>query len=351
MLSYNVDCGNLEAIVHGYKNGFIKPEEYNTLCQCDSLGDLKSQLQGTEYGNFLQNDGALTSRIIAERATEKFVAEFGEIREWATGPLAKFLDFVQYEYMISNVLKLIAAKRSGRAEAASSLELLSKCHPLGTFQGMASILAATTIEEMFELVLIDTPIGGFFLSSQQKDFDELSLEYIRGMLHKSYLESFFEFCEGLGGETAVVMCRLLEFEADRLTVTITANTCGMRDLTAADRKKLYPNIGTLVDANDDLADTESEEQLKEKLKRFPEFYELLDDSRSMDATGKKSLERKFTEKAVEMYRDALTRQMQFGAFYSWTKLKELEVSNLLWISDCVVQGMKSRVHEFVPIVA
>jgi V-type H+-transporting ATPase subunit d len=351
MLTHNIDCGNLEAIIHGYKNGFLKPEEYNTLCQCDSLGDVKSQLQGTEYGNFLQNDGALTSRIIADRATDKFASEFGEIREWATGSLAKFLDFVQYEYMISNVLKLIAAKRSGRGEAAASLELLQKCHPLGAFQGMASILAATSIDEMFELVLIDSPIGRFFINSQQKDFDELSLEYIRGLLHKSYLETFFDFCEELGGETAVVMCRLLEFEADRLTVTITANTCGMRDLTAADRKKLYPSIGTLVDASDDLADTENEEQLKDKLKRFPEFFDIFDDSRSMEASGKKSLEKKFTEKAVEMYRDAMTRQMQFGVYYAWAKLKELEVSNLLWISDCVVQGMKSRVHEFVQIVA
>lgn len=349
MLSYNIDNGNLEAIVHGYKNGFLTPEEYNTICQCDSLADVKSQLQGTEYGNFLQNDGVLTSRTICERATEKFVAEFGEIREWATGPLAKFLDFVQYEYMISNVLKLIAAKRSGRGEAASSLELLSKCHPLGTFVGMSSLLAATTIEEMFELVLIDSPIGGFFLNSSQKDFDELSLEYIRGLLQKNYLETFFDFCEALGGETATVMCRILEFEADRLTVTITANTCGMRDLTAADRKKLYPSIGTLVDAYDDLADTETEDQLKEKLKRFPEFYDLMDDSKAIDAAGKKSLEKKLMEKAVEIYRDSLTRQMQFGAFYAWAKLKELEVGNLLWISDCVVQGMKNRVQEFVRI--
>ena len=188
-----------------------------------------------------------------------------------------------------------------------------------------------------------------FSNSQQKDFDELSLEYIRGLLQKNYLEAFYEFCEELGGETAVVMCRVLEFEADRLTITITANSCGMRDLTAADRKKLYPNIGTLVDAYEDLADTENEEQLKEKLKRFPEFFELFDDSRNMEASGKKSLEKKFTDRAVEIYRDAMTRQFQYGVFYSWAKLKELEVNNLLWISDCVVQGMKSRVHEYVAI--
>ncbi len=55
-----------------------KAKEYTTICQCDSLVDLKTQLQGTEYGNFLQNDGVVTSRIISERAREKIDNSFFE---------------------------------------------------------------------------------------------------------------------------------------------------------------------------------------------------------------------------------------------------------------------------------
>mmetsp|Transcript_6060 Transcript_6060/g.6651 ORF Transcript_6060/g.6651 Transcript_6060/m.6651 type:complete len:352 (+) Transcript_6060:50-1105(+) len=345
MMTFNVHEGNLEAIVHGYKNGFLRPEEYNNLCQCDSLSDMKAQLQVTEYGNFLQNEGILTSKVITDKALDKLVAEFNEVREWATAPLSTFLDFITYEHMISNVLKLIAAKRSGR----DSLDILRKCHPLGNFNGISSLLAATGVEEMFQLVLIDSPIGPFFQSSQQKDFDELSLEYIRGLLHKNYLESFYDLCLEIGGDTATVMCPVLEFEADRLVVTITMNTCGTRDLQAADRRKLYPNFGTLSDAHDDLADVENEDQLKEKLKKFTEFYDMVDDTKGMDTSGKKSLEKRFLDKTVQVYRDALSKQFQYGVFYAWIKLKELEVQNLQWISDCIVQGMKQRVHEYVAI--
>lgn len=345
MLNFNVTEGNLEAMVHGYKNGFLKPEEYNNLCQCDSVGDVKSQLQVTDYGNFLQNEPALTSRVIADRATDKLVKEFNELREWAEAPLSQFMDFITYDYMISNVLKLIAGTRHGRG----SLEILYKCHPLGMFQGIEVLTAATSVDEMFEMVLIDSPIGRFFQNSQQKDFDELSLEYIRGLLQKNYLEAFFDFCQGMGGETATVMCTALEFEADRAVITITANTCGMRDLHPEDRRKLYPNIGTLIDIHDDLSVCEDEDQLKEKLKRFPEYYDLFDDSRAMEGGAKKSVEKKFQDRAVDLYKDCMMRQFQYGVFYGWVKLKELEVSNLIWISECIVQGMKSRVHEYVQI--
>lgn len=346
MLNFNVHEGNLEAMVHGYKNAFLNATEYNNLTQCDTLGDLKSQLQVTAYGSFLQNEANLTSRAIADRAIEKFVAEFNEIREWADQPLAGFMDFVTYEYMISNVLKLISAARHGR----ESLDILFKCHPLGLFNGISALTAATSVDDMFEIVLVDSPIGRFFANSSQRDFDELSLEYIRGLLQKNYLEGFYDFCRNLGGETATVMCPILDFEADRLVITITANTCGVKDLVQDDRRKLYPNIGVLIDVHDKLSSCDDEDQIKEALKGFPEYASLFED-RGMDAGGaRKSLEKKFLEKSVEHYRDSLSHQFQYGVFYGWAKLKELEVQNLIWISECITQNMKQRVHEFVAIV-
>jgi V-type H+-transporting ATPase subunit d len=343
MLSFNVNGGVLEAMIHGYRNGFLRPDEYNNLVQCDSLGDLKTQLQVTDYGNFLQNEPTLTSRTIADRAIDKLVTEFNEVREWSVQPMAQFLDFITYDYMISNVLKLISAARNSR----ESLDMLYKCHPLGMFTGISALRGEKSVTKMFNTVLVDSPIGRFFQNSSEKDFDELSLEYIRGLLQKNYLEAFFEFCEAVGGETATVMCPILAFEADRAVITITANTCGVKDITPDDRKRLYPNIGTLEALQDDIKYAEDEEQLKEKLKRFPEFYSMFDDGRGMDG-HKKSIEKKFVEKSVELYKDAMMRQFQFGVFYGWVKLKELEVHNLIWIAECITQNMKSRIHEFTP---
>nr|CCC90337.1 putative vacuolar ATP synthase [Trypanosoma congolense IL3000] len=378
VLSFNVYDGCLEAIVHGYKDGFLRPEEYANLVQCDSLSDLKSQLQVTDYGNFLQQDGQgqLTARLIVERGQEHYVNQLRELRSWAAPPLSHFLDFISYEYMIANVLKLIIAKRSGR----DGMQLLTRCHPLGWFPELASLTAAADVREMFEVVLIDSPIGRFFSSGGdfESDLDELSVEYIQGMLMKNYYEQFYDLCCTLGGATAEVMCPLLELEADLGVLRATVNTMGVAGIHPVDRRRLFPNFGSLVDLHDDIAESENVEQLRERVRRFGLMYELLDDSRhgssglnsnshaskpaggsrkggaasgssTVTAAGGSSMERRFVDVTVGLYRDALRRQFQYGVFYAWVKLKELEVSNLHWIADCISQGMMHRVDEYVNI--
>ena len=73
----------------------------------------------------------------------------------------------------------------------------------------------------------------------------MNIEIIRNTLYKSYLESFYNFCVNIGGETADVMCEILGFEADRRAFIITINSFGT-ELTKDDREKLYPTCGKLA---------------------------------------------------------------------------------------------------------
>ena len=43
----------------------------------------------------------------------------------------------------------------------------------------------------------------------EQDLDEMNIEIIRNTLYKSYLESFYNFCKNIGGETEDVMCEIL----------------------------------------------------------------------------------------------------------------------------------------------
>ena len=96
-----------------------------------------------------------------EAATERLVMQFEHIRAQAFEPLATFLDYVTYSYMIDNILLLLR----GSIHSKPVADLLARCHPLGKFDAMAVVAACESPEELYTTILIDRelcPVGKYF---------------------------------------------------------------------------------------------------------------------------------------------------------------------------------------------
>ena len=61
----------------------------------------------------------------------------------------------RYSYMIDNIILLI----TGTLHHRPISELIPKCHPLGSFEQMEAIHVASTPAELYNAVLVDTPLG------------------------------------------------------------------------------------------------------------------------------------------------------------------------------------------------
>lgn len=109
--------------------------------------------------------------------------------------------------MIDNIILLI----TGTLHQRPIGELIPKCHPLGSFDQMETIHVASTPAELYNAVLIDTPLAPFFVDClSEQDLDEMNIEIIRNTLYKAYLENFYKFCQDeIGGITGEVMCEIL----------------------------------------------------------------------------------------------------------------------------------------------
>jgi V-type H+-transporting ATPase subunit d len=272
---------------------------------------------------------------LANKTTEKLVADFRYLQGQCTGSLSKFMEYLTYSYMIDNVALLI----TGTLHERDTKELLERCHPLGWFETMPVLCVATNIEELYNSVLIETPLAPYFKGSlSHQDLDELNIEIIRNTLYKNYLEDFHHFVnndpEMALTPTGEIMSDILEFEADRRSINITINSFGT-DLSKEQRRKLYPEFGKLYpEGSLMLSRAEDLEGVSLAVSGVGDYKRFFDEvglnqggsgagnmSGGADA-GSKSLEDLFYQKEMELSKMVFTRQFTHAVIYAWVKLRE-----------------------------
>ncbi|KAF9906003.1 H(+)-transporting V0 sector ATPase subunit d, partial [Lobosporangium transversale] len=170
-LFFNADDGYLEGIVRGYRSSILTNTAYINLTQCETLEDVKLQLTASDYGSLLQNEAKISTSLLSEKCRDKLIQEFEYIRAHAVAPLSQFLDFMT----------------------------------------MPALCVATNVAELYNSVLVETPLAPYFKDClSAEDLDEMNIEIIRNTLYKAYLEDFYHFTQSFGGPTAEIMGELLQ---------------------------------------------------------------------------------------------------------------------------------------------
>ncbi|CBZ52959.1 hypothetical protein NCLIV_027480 [Neospora caninum Liverpool] len=385
---FNVDDGYLEGICRGLRSAFLTEEDYKKLSAADSLEDLRSALEETDYGPFMQDEPLpLAVPTLSQKCREKMASEFRYMRSQASGPLGKFLDFIATEKMIDNVVGLI----QGALNRKSAHELLARVDPMGYFQEMAAIAnmdLTTSYEELYRALLIDTPVGKYFqaflaesssqaaahasdhggrsLAEVASIVSETDIELMRNSLKKGWLEDFYAFTQSLGGTTKEVMTHILKTEADFRVLRLVVNSLSSNQQQQMDRHALYPSFGYLYpEGTDGLRKAWNDATVRTALAPFSNYLNLYEQCKAfyvgqegqgneavdMASNSKfKSLEDLLYSETATMCELAFEQQFHYGIYYAWVKLKEQEIRNIVWIADMILMKRKEYISDqIVPL--
>ena len=147
------------------------------------------------------------------------------------------------------------------------------------------------------------------------------------------------------------MIDLIKSRADAATINITLNSFGtsLNDPSrrSTERRVLCPAMGYLYpEGTEKLALVGEESELAVILRTYPVYRNIFDSHQR----GDKTIDDAFYEREVELNELAFEGQGNFCVFYSWVRLKEQEIRNLVWICECIIQRQKDRMADhFVPI--
>jgi len=386
---FNVQNGYTEAVVRGLRSGFLTQEDYRRVGACDTLEDVRSALEETDYGTFLQDEPSpILVSTIAKKCYEKLADEFMYVKAQSTEPLTTFMDFMQREKMIDNVCMIIQCSLNNKAP----IEMAEKIHPMGVFESMKDVMKESFdvqggFDEVYRIFLVDTPIGKYFeeyLKTKGSETDEplagletlpgksdvgrilnnQDLEIMKATLKKAWLEDFFDFVNQQGGTTQEVMGHILKMEADFRVLLVTFNSLNSAlssDQNREDRNALYPTFGYLYpEGTKELRKAWNETTVRTALEPYAkylalydqvkQFYDAEGEGGSGSKTGFQSMEDLIYAENCNMYEMAFEQQYHFGVFYAWCKLQEQQVRNIRWIVNMIVLQTKDRIDEtIVPI--
>jgi V-type H+-transporting ATPase subunit d len=373
---FNIHDGFPEAVIRGFRSGFLTADDYRRIAAAESLEDMRTALDDTDYGQFMQDEPSpLEVPMVVRCAKAKLAHEFRFLRSQAVEPMSRFLDFVAAEKMINNVIMLLQGTLNNKPpkELLSSFEL----DPLGWFEEMKTIPTLDPsggYRDLYQTILIDTPVGPYFeafLSSLQGEdgnvdvvqvLNETDLDIMKNILRKAWLEDFYAFCMSLGGTTAGVMGHILKTEADFAVMSVTLNALntplGSAQQQLEDRNALYPNFGYLFpEGAQNVRKAFNETTVRAALEPYGEYCKLYDackefynaDTKQKGVGKVKSIEDLLYVENVRMYELAFEEQFHYGVAYAWVKLREQEIRNMEWMANMIIMDRRDKMDDVVPI--
>jgi V-type H+-transporting ATPase subunit d len=223
--------------------------------------------------------------------------------------------------------------------------LTEQLHPLGKFkEGIIRSICSFEnsprgYAELYHTVLVGIPVGKYmriFITEEGE----------RGMHATGQVRSLLEEMPTTKLENSLRKYYLEDAYA--INITLNSFNTPLNELNMRiDRQHLFPSIGHLYpDGFSRIAAVSNDDELGQALQYWKQYNAIFESYRSEE----KTIDDLFYEKEVMECELAFEGQFSYACFYSFMRLKEAEIRNITWVSECIIQRAKTRIMQhYVPI--
>ncbi|EIJ89195.1 V-type H+-transporting ATPase subunit d [Nematocida parisii] len=310
--------------VHGNKNNLLKDEHYRLMKVANNLDDLKIKLQNTIYGKYLLE--AKMSLAAFKSAMYKCIDEQIQITQsFATKQSEVLINFYKEKYQLDNFLYLWACKK----ESPKLLETELNTHPLGGYPGLNFIKVTQTAKDTWKYCLENTSLSKY-VEGLTYELLNKDIQYVKSILQKRYLELVYGYCI----KNRLCLEELIVFEGDKVIIEILYALINT-NIPSTEKLNLFPSCNSFTQVHKELLiNCKSISELEGILSTHSKYRNIVGNETGIeDALLREEI--RLCNKSFYIYDD-------YSVIYTQLVLQEIEVRNLVFLADCVIQGHDHR---------
>ncbi|AFN83567.1 vacuolar-type H+-ATPase subunit C [Encephalitozoon romaleae SJ-2008] len=317
--------GYIISEINGKREEMLKEEDYNALKRCESLEEVAIKLSKTYRG--LSEGIAYTKPELKKKLLESLKADFDYYHDAEDKGIRTILDYYMDFHKIQNFFYLLQCKLQD-----PNLEKSFEKIEIGDFSALRTIKFSNDMDDVQRYCMENSFLKKFEKRVRfKKEFSANNFQVLQTLFFKFHIEETYRNLN----DDMEYMKEILRLEGDRQIIEITVNTLNSKDLVGKKRMSLFPDVHSMsLNARELLSHVENLEDMKS----------ILSEAYNFDT----DISNVLIKAELQKYQESFSMYGDLSCVYSYFKMKEQEIKNILWVAECIVQNRRDAMdHLFV----
>lgn len=288
------------ADLNGRFDQLLKRSDYSALAHCKSFEELIIKLN--HHFPHINEDMEYSAVALRAKLYRNVLDELEEFQD-------RECDFIDYFLDYNKITAFFTTLETGRAQLVP-----------GAVEELRGLASCKSLDEAIRLYVQDTELARYFSGIDANGAGHKHLQKTMALVLKNYYDFYYSKA------SSEYFREIIEAEGSRQILEICLNG------SAIENKTVYFPLGSTVSESDksrlrDCIDPREIRELVCPLAQEPIAHAI--------------------EMCMQVYANSFKQYGDLSCLYAYFRLKEQEMNNIVWISECILQNSRSNINDII----